>query len=233
VIQKIAYIVSDKELSNHKKLDWINYVILNGEPFHSFTTTQDGKVQFDAPRYNSYYPTLIIGWELFNTTHKEFNPDILEKTKSRPYNVEWEFSVDERIVDHFEGVANFIKTAPRKYVEQFRYKNIDPIIDKIEKEEDVLELVKKYQYLDHIRTYQYKDEVIYLFDRGSSTPMLGIYLTAFKYFKYDVEKIKSLIYSAIKPEHIFLDPDGQNYGTYYKQFPDFDQLKRSMVLFLA
>jgi len=222
-VRKIANIVSDKELSNHKKLDWINYVVLNGSPLIA-----PGQV----PHYNIYYPSLIVGWDLFRKNYPEYKPDILDKTTGLIYNVEWEFSAEEKLVDHFEGIQNFIKTAPRKFAEKYPYRNIDPIADKIEKEEEILEIVRQNFYMDHVRLYQYKDEIIYLYSEGC-WKIFGIYLNAFRYFKYDVEKIKTLLYAAIPQNQIFLDPDGQNYGTYYKQFPDFDQLKRSMVLFLA
>jgi hypothetical protein len=204
-MRKIANIISNVELTNHTKLDWINYVSLT----------------VDA---NLTLPTLIIGWNRYKREFSHLYPDILVKKSNSQYPLFWEFSIDEKITDHFTGIENFVKNAPREFVNQFSYKSIDPISDNIETPEQLLSLMPV-----EGTYYQYKEEIIYVFDQSKNT-ITGIYLTAYKYFGFDVKKILSLFSEKYATKTI--DRDTAIYQSYYREFPDFDQLKRSMVLFL-
>lgn len=205
-MKKIANIICSEEIFNHKKIDWINYV----------STTADANLSL---------PTLFIGWNKFKHEFPHLYPNILVKKPEIKYPLTWEFSMEERITDHFKGIEDFIKKAPREYCELYQYKSIDPIIDKIENE---LDLVSKIPLIDS-KFYQYKDEIIYIFSKKENK-IYGIYLNSFRYFKYDTQSIVNHLSTMIENHQI--DIDGSLYQSYYKQFPNFDQLKRSIVLFL-
>lgn len=206
-MKKIGNIVSSVELSNHKKMDWINYF-----PSIEFC--------------NMNLPTLIIGWDKVKRTFGHYSPNILKK-KFDNTSIYWEFSMEEKITDHFTGVENFVKIVPRAFVELFRYKSIDPIGDKIESIEQLWAIVTEAE--GRLSYYQYKDEIIYVFNH-IDCKIYGIYLTAFKYFGLDNKIIANFFDNKIIAKTI--DSDGSIYQSYYRQFPDFDQLKRAMVLFL-
>ena len=191
-----------------------------------------GKINLSA---NMALPTLIVGWSLFKSEFSYLSPNIL-KHDGYPGipQIQWTFSMEERINEHFNGVEKFVKTAPRKFVEIKPYRTIDPIKDNIQNAEHVLTYMNGFLNLFHCNIYQYKDEIIYLYDR-TRFEITGIYLNSFRYFQYDVEMIKDLIYSRVQqnPNNIVTkDADGSIYQSYYKHFPEFDQLKRTMVLFL-
>jgi hypothetical protein len=204
-VKKIANIISNVELTNHTKVDWINYVPL----------TVHADIRF---------PTLIIGWNRYKREFPHLYPDILVKKSNSQYPLFWEFSIEEKITDHFTGIENFVKNAPREFVNQFSYKSIDPISHNIETPEQLLS-----QMPVDGSYYQYKEEIIYVYDRTKNS-IIGIYLTAYKYFGFDVKKIITLFSDKYQAKTI--DSDTAIYQSYYRQFPDFDQLKRSMVLFL-
>jgi hypothetical protein len=220
-VNYIANIVSEVELANHKKLEWVNYI--------KFDSSIKGQVHLHV---NMAVPTLIVGWSLFKNEFAFMNPNIL---KHEGYNqVQWVFSMEEKMTEHFKGVEKFVKTAPRKYVETKPYHTIDPIKDNILNADHVLIHLNGMVNLFHCDVYQYKEEIIYIYDR-TRFEITGIYLNSFRYFQYDVERIKDLIYSRVQenPNNIVTkDADGLIYQSHYKHFPEFDQLKRTMVLFL-
>jgi hypothetical protein len=136
-----------------------------------------------------------------------------------------EFSIEEKITDHFIGIENFVKQAPREFINSYKYFSIDPIKNDIK---DTKQLYRSIT-LFYGSYYQYKEEIIYVYDKPTSQ-IHGIYLNAFKYFGFNVKEITSFFAENINNKTI--DLDGLIYQSYYKQFPDFDQLKRSIVLFL-
>lgn len=205
-MKKIANIISKVELTNHKKLDWINYL----------SSVDDCNLKL---------PTLIIGWDYFKTQISFLSANILEKKVKTITPLWWEFSMEEKMTDHFTGVENFVKIAPREFVNIFKYTSIDPIRDKIETVEDLWAKLPAMEFT----YYQYKDEIIYVYNKTRGE-IYGIYLTAFNYFGLANEIIGNFF--ANKTISKTIDSDGSIYQSYYKHFPDFDQLKRSMVLFL-
>lgn len=205
-MKKIANIVTGVELTNHKKLDWTNYA----------QSTSDCDLTI---------PTLIVGWNRYKTEFPHLYPNILEKKSIGSSPLWWEFSLDEKVVDHFNGVEKFVKTAPRAFCELYKYQSIDPIKDMIGDEWDLISRIP----LTNSFMYQYKDEIIYVLDCNENK-IYGIYLNAFKYFKYDIQLIMDRLSNRI--EKRIIDRDGTLYQSYYKLFPDFDQLKRTIVLFL-
>jgi hypothetical protein len=206
-VKKIANIITEKELANHKKLDWINY-----------SNTIDS--------VDLSLPTLVVGWSFYKMKFPHLHPDILNKTINRSYpKVCWEFSMDEKITDHFTGIENFVKQAPRMYSELFQYISIDPLKNKIQDPEHLFRVINVLMG----SYYQYKEEIIYVHSKLEGK-IIGVYLNAFKYFGFDTKKIITIFNEKFTSKTI--DSDGLIYQSYYKQFPDFDQLKRSMVLFL-
>jgi hypothetical protein len=218
---KIANILYElnTELTNHKKLDWINYV--RYVPENGIT-----EIAVDYLR-----PTLFIGWKNFKHIYSGLQPNILYKKYQSTYfrdkiTLQWEFSMDEKITEHFTGIEEFVKNAPREYVNTFPYKSIDPIANNIETVEQIWEHIPE----GDLRYYQYKDEIIYVLNK-TKREIYGIYLTAFKYFGLDNKIIADFFSNKIIAKTI--DSDASLYQSYYRQFPDFDQLKRGMVLFLV
>ena len=191
-----------------------------------------GRVNFSA---NMALPTLVVGWSLFKNEFSYLNPNILKHDGYNGHSqVQWIFSMDEKMNEHFLGVEKFVKTAPRKFVEIKPYRTIDPIKDNIQNADHVISYMNGFLNLFHCNTYQYKEEILYLYDR-TRFEITGIYLNSFRYFQYDVERIKDLIYSRVQQNlnnTVTKDTDGSIYQSYYKHFPEFDQLKRTMVLFL-
>lgn len=209
-MKKIANIVSPVELVNHKKLDWINYV-----PTIAYS--------------NLGLPTLIIGWDRYKRSYEHIYPNILQKRNPHNEMVRWEFSMEEKMVDYFNGIDEFIKSAPKEFCNLYKYISIDPIKNNINNEYDIiLNLQSTNKYI----LYQYKDEIIYLLDNANMT-IYGVYLNSYKYFKYDIDKILKMLYDSIRCEKSIIDADGSIYREYYKHFPEFDQLKRSIVLFCS
>jgi len=208
-LKKIANIISENELVNHKKVNWIGY--------YDYKSWNDCDLSL---------PTLVVGWNKYKEHFPYLYPNILYKHLN-PTNprVMWEFSMEERVVDYFTGVESFVKKAPREYCELYEYISIDPIKHAIREEWD---LIEKIPFSNSVM-YQYKDEIIYILDRNQSK-IYGIYLNAFRYFKYDTKKIMTLFSDRIEKQVI--DLDGSLYQSFYKQFPNFDQLKRTIVLFL-
>lgn len=223
-MKQIVNIVTEHDLSNHKQLDWINYV--------KFDPSMKGKLHLSV---NMTLPTLIVGWSLFKNEFAYLNPHILKNDGYAGTQIQWIFSMEEKMNEHFLGMEKFLKTAPRKFVEIKPYRTIDPIKDNILNEDHIIIYMNGFLNLFTCDVYQYKEEIIYLYDR-TRFEITGIYLNSFKYFQYDVEKIKELIYSRVQQNSnntVTNDVDGSLYQSYYKHFPEFDQLKRTMVLFLS
>ncbi len=211
-MKPIANIVSENELTNHKKVDWINYV----------KSVEECETQLTLP-------TLIVGWKNYKKNFPHLHPDILHKEMNRSYpRVAWEFTMDEKITEHFTGIENFVKQAPRYYIDLFKYQPLDPIADNITTIEDLLSRIPNVNG-EGSSYYQYKDEIIYVFDRYKCV-IYGVYLNAFKYFGFDTKEILTQFNNKFSVKTI--DQDGSIYQSFYRQFPDFDRLKRSMVLFL-
>jgi hypothetical protein len=77
-------------------------------------------------------------------------------------------------------------------------------------------------------SYNYKNEMLYLLTDNKIT---GINLLLYDYFKFDVKDIVERI--AERTETGILDEEGISYQQYYKVFPDFQQLKRYLIVILS
>lgn len=212
-MKKIANIISSKD-EVEKKCDWINY-------YEILDDNTEVEKFINSPML--VLPTLVVGWTKFKTKFTKFKPDINNHEHGM---LSWIFSKDEKMTFFFNGLDEFVKIAPKKFIDSFGYKVIDPIVNKIQNEEQLIEQLPEFK-TSH--AYQYKDEIIYLYYKERKE-IIGIYLPPFKYFNMDTAKISQLIQQNCGS--MVIDKDGTQYQQFYKQFPDFDRLKRTMVIFL-
>lgn len=146
---KIASIIYNCELVNHKKVDYINYI--------------EKSVCLDQIKQD--IPILYVGWGCFKDANKynktASNVDILNK-EVIPRKVYWEFSFEEKKSDHINGVEDFVLSAPLLYfTNKYVYKPINPIFLKIKNVDDF----KKLGISESFDVFlNYKNEMIYLLD---------------------------------------------------------------------
>lgn len=204
---KLGNILHCEPLINHKPLEYINYGMydIDGDPLFFFNAL----------------PTLRIGWKATKKA-TELNLDILNKNFND--KVRWEFSPTEHIIQYTEGLEKFIKELPTRFIEQYKYTNIDPIFHKIYKLEDFNNVIPKHGATG---LYVYKNDMAYYL---SIDHILGIKLSAFEYFGISSTDIIEMLKSKIDDRYL-LD-DSTEYQKYYRILPDFPLLKRSMVVFL-
>lgn len=202
---KIGNIIHYEPLINHKPLEYINYGSCepNGEPQYYFNDL----------------PTLRIGWkEVKKITELPVN--VLNKNFNE--KVRWEFSPTEDIIQYTEGLEKFIKELPTRFIEKYEYFNIDPFLHKLNKIEDLSVPIPAHGHL-----YVYKNDMAY-YKAGET--IYGIKLPAFEYVGITPASIIEMLKS--KAPSSFLLDDSTEYQKYYKLFPEFPLLKRSMVVFL-
>ncbi len=200
---KIGNIISEIELVSHAKVDYINYYCEGNKPV-----------------YDQNLPTLVIGREFFK---KWYNPNqnILQK-EVLPNKLYWDYWMPESMSGYFTGLEKFINNLPNYFINNFEYQSIDAF--DVEPT-DLDKILKLFDWNNKSTAYQYKDEMIYIHTKNTIT---GIYLVSFDYFNYDVLRIIKLIKDNINTYH---DTDGSSYINYYKKFPEFGNLKRSMPIF--
>ncbi len=206
---KMGNIFSDCELINHKKLDYINYGKCSDMP--KFWN-------FNASKFKTNnLPTLFIGWKALENI---FPINILEK--KLPNNMFWEFSPEEDIIQYTNSLESFIKEVPSLYIKRCPYINADLFNHKIFKSDDLewkLSKIKNgdlYVYKNDMAYYNTQNNTIYGFKLPIYNAVLGDGL-ALKTLKESSEKV--------------IEDDGELFQRYYKMFPDFPLLKRSMVVF--
>ena len=143
---KIANIVHEKELVNHTKVEYVNYI--------------NKPTEYDC--LDSTLPTLYVGWSFMKDCNPENgliqNADILKK-KIISGKLYWECSFKESKASHVKGVSNFVKLVPEFYfMPNYTYINLDPVFFNLQDIRDLMDVVAK--QFDSI--YQYKDEMIYI-----------------------------------------------------------------------
>ena len=213
---KFANIVYKDDLVNHKKVEYINYI------------------QEDIPfkQIDNELPTLYVGWYNLKEIHKDdtvaniFN--ILEKriVTNRLY---WEFSFKENKSQHVNGVEDFIIDCLDYYfLPRYSYINLDPIHFAIKDIEELFDILPK--EIDAV--YNYKGEMMFLLKDDKIT---GIDLKLYSYFDFDLVKLNDKIVSRLETPIINYnnDPIGESYLKKYKILPDFEKLKRYMVVLLS
>lgn len=209
---KIANIVYEKELVNHTKIEYINYI---NEPL-------------EYEKLDKSLPTLYVGWSFMKNCNPNNsviqNADILYK-KIITNELYWEMSFDENKQSHINGIERFINSAPQFYfTPQFTYTNLDPVFFQIKDVQDLMDVIPK-----NIKaSYNFKNEIIYLLDDNK---IWGINLLFYKYFKFNIEEIITQL--SLRTKSSNYDYEGTDYMKYYKIFPNFTLLKRYIVFILS
>lgn len=203
---KIGKIVFDEKLHDHKELPYIVYQDLN-------------VLKKDETRV----PTLIVGWKLANKLFPSQNLDILEREikLNKKHKYYWEFTPMEDIVQYTQGLELFVKRLPHHFIKGFEYQNVDPFFHNMFTLDQIDKHFSTGGYL-----YVYKNDMAY-YRLGDI--IQGMKLSVYEYIGIDIPSIISLLVS--KSEKHALD-DGTEYQKYYKMFPEFGLLKRSMVVFV-
>lgn len=201
---QIGKIIHDEPLLNHKALSYVIYQKFN----EGYLDDIEG------------LPTLIIGWKSMNILIPREH-DILEKELDSKKKHFWEFSPSEEIIQFSEGLSLFVKRLPYLFISKFLYKNIDPFFNNLYTIEDIGKL-----FPDSGDLYIYKNEMAYY--RVDNT-IYGLKLGIYDYLGVDIQLIIKALVSKSK-NHI-LD-DSTEFQKYYRMFPEFGFLKRSMVVFL-
>jgi hypothetical protein len=208
---KIANIIYEKELVNHTKVEYVNYI-------NELT---------EYRKLDKTLPTLYVGWSFM----KACNPnneliqhaDILHK-KIITNELYWEFNFEESKSSHIKGVESFVNLAPQFYFQpKYLYVNLDPVFFQIADIQELMDVIPKQIDL----TYNFKNEMIYVL---SENKIIGVNLNMYSFFKFNIDEIKEEI--SIRSAVYMNDIDGQMYLNQYKIFPNFSYLKRYMVVIL-
>lgn len=209
---KIANIIYEGELVNHKQVEFINYHKINE---YSSTIFQDVDISL---------PTLIVGWKFLKETLPDYDVNIL-KHKIVENQLYWEFSFDENKSSHVSGVKSFVRYAPEFYFSKYSYTNIDPIFHQLKDNQDLYDILP--QKIDAY--YYYKEDIIYFLSDGKIS---GLNIEIFKFFKFDIQAILNKLDNRTSGAVVH-DSDGELHQKYYKIFPDFNRLKRYIVVLLT
>lgn len=211
---KIGNILYKDDLVNHTEVEYINYYKVDK---NSSLMGIDFRL-----------PTLYVGWELTKKLGENFDVEVsILNKETEKYKSYWEFSFNEKKVDHISGVELFSINAPYYYFRRnYGYIGIDPIFNNIEHVEEIVpKLINDPDFL-----YNYKDEMLYALKEGSRR-VYGIDLKMYEYFNMDIEHIKAkLIENSAKYVE---DKEGSIYQEYYKSFSNFEELKRYLVVLLS
>ena len=209
---KLANIVYEAELINHTKVEYVNYI--------------NEATEYD--KLDKTLPTLYVGWSFM----KQCNPnnEIIQNTnilskKIITNELYWECSFMEGKASHVNGVDSFVKIAPSFYFKpKYAYVNLDPVFFQLRDVDDLMDVVPK--RID--ASYNYKNEMLYLL---TDNKIVGINLLSYNYFKFDIQAITERI--AERTETGLVDEEGISYQQYYKILPDFQQLKRYLIVVLS
>ncbi len=210
---KIGNIIHEKQLVNHTKVDYVNYI-------NKSTTYED---------VDTSLPTLFVGWSFMkacNPTNKFIqNADILKK-KIVTNELYWEFNFQESKASHVKGVDKFAGLVPEFYFKpQYTYTNLCPVFFQLKDIQDFMDVLPK--KIDSL--YNYKNEMVYILRENN---IWGIDLKMYEFFQFDIPTILE----KLKERTIFLiseDLDAEIYQSYYKIFPNFEYLKRYLVTILS
>ena len=210
---KIANIIHEKELVNHTKVEYVNYI---NEP-----TEYEG--------VDKTLPTLYVGWSFMKDCNPENelikNADILKK-KIVSNELYWECSFEESKASHVKGVDNFVKLVPEFYfMPKYSYINLDPVFFSLQDIRDVMDVVAK--EIDFL--YNFKNEMIYLLVEGHK--IIGINMKMYEFFKFDTLQLLARLQE--RTANYKNDLDGEIHQSYYKILPNFTHLKRYLIVILS
>ena len=210
---KIANIIHEKELINHTKVEYVNYI-------NELTHYED---------LDTTLPTLYVGWSFM----KDCNPvneliqnaDILKK-KIVSNELYWECSFEESKASHVKGVDNFVRLVPEFYfMPKYSYINLDPVFFNLQDIQDVMDVVAK--EIDFL--YNFKNEMIYLLVEGKK--IVGINMKMYEFFKFDTLQLLARLQE--RTADYKNDLDGEIHQSYYKLLPNFIHLKRYLIVILS
>lgn len=213
---KLGSIIYEKELVNHTKVDYINYI--------------NSPEEYD--KLDKRLPILYVGWSFM----KACNPnneiiqhaDILRK-KIISNELYWECSFEESKQSHVRGVENFINAVPQFYFSpQYRFINLDPVFFQIVDVQGLLDAMPK----EINSIYNFKNEMLYALgmDSFGEKCIWGVNLNMYSFFKMNPEEIiEGLRHRTTKCSY---DSDGSLYMTHYKILPNFTHLKRYLITIL-
>jgi len=209
---KIANIIYEKELVNHTKVDYVNYY---NQP-----------VKYSE--LDKSLPTLFVGWSFMKACNPDneiiLHADILKK-KIITNELYWEFSFDESKASHVKGIENFVEIAPQFYfTPKYQFINLDPVFFQLVEIEDLMVVLPK----EIDATYNLKNEMLYVL---KDNKIWAINLKMYEFFKFSPpEIITRITQRSIKTIN---DLEGLEYQAQYKIFPNFQLLKRYMVVILT
>jgi hypothetical protein len=206
---KIANIVHEKELVNHNKSDYVNYY--------------NKPISYD--KLDKSLPTLYVGWSFMKACNPDDltiqNADILKK-KIITNELYWEFSFQESKPSHVKGVNTFTNLAPEFYFKpKYIYTNLDPVFFQLKDINDLMDVCPK--NID--KTYNYKNKMLYIL---SDNKIWGINLNMYNFFQFNIDDI--ILQINDRTNSIIIDIDGSHYQKFYKIFPNFEHLKRYLII---
>lgn len=209
---KIANVIYEKELVNHTKVEYVNYY---NQP-----------MKYDD--LDKSLPTLFVGWSFMKACNPENeiiqHADILKK-KIITNELYWEFSFEESKASHVKGIETFVGLVPQFYfTPKYQYINLDPVFFQITEIEDLMAILPK----EIDATYILKNEMMYVLKENK---IWGINLKMYDFFKFNITQIIEQI--NYRTAHTLNDIDGQMYLNQYKIFPNFQLLKRYMVVIMT
>jgi hypothetical protein len=102
-------------------------------------------------------PTLIIGWE---ETKKLFPETSILRKKIKD-NLYWTFSTTEKRTVFENDLKKFIDKTYKDFIKKIKFQNIDPIILKINTEEELITKIKK---ITKSFAYLYDNKVVYIYN---------------------------------------------------------------------
>ena len=224
---KIANIIYEKELVNHTKVEYINYINAPFE-YDKLEELFEKENTHEASPIYRVMPTLYVGWSFMKTSNPNNpiiqNANILHK-KIIANELYWECSFEESKPSHVKGIDNFVNIAPQFYFQpKYTYVNLDPVFFQIVDIEDLMNAISK--KIDF--SYVLKNEMIYIL---SENKIVGINLKMYEFFKFNVEEILQRIQE--RAETSYEDPNGILYQDQYKIFPNFPHLKRYLIVILS
>lgn len=209
---KIANVIFEKELVNHTRVEYVNYI--------------NEAIEYD--KLDKTLPTLYVGWSFMKSCNPNNsiinNADILKK-KIITDTLYWECSFEESKPSHVKGVDTFVSLAPQFYfTPKYKYTNLDPVFFQIKDIQDLLDVLPKKMEIK----YNLKNEMLYILNEDK---IWGINLKMYEFFKFNIQELLSAINE--RCEKSIDDLDGTIYQSYYKIFPNFTHLKRYLVTILS
>lgn len=218
---KIANIIYEKDLVNHKKVDYINY----------YTGSVD---EIISQLKNPELPTLYVGWgfmKKFIQLNENLNNVNILKQQIIPNRLYWVFSFEEDKQNHVKGVEDFVYNTPQIYfTSKYEYTNIDPVFHQLSNNQDLFDVLPK--KID--RCYYLKERMLYIL---SDNKIYGLDMEMYRFFKFNImgiiSKLEEMTFNNTLSFDIYHDVDGAMLENYYKLFPNLSLLKRYLVVLVT